>query len=213
MKKVLFLLMIFCCFMINVKALEETSNLIKVELVKCEDALTSWVYIDGEKRIIHLIATDMSDGNLNDTINSYVCNKLNNAKTIEIEYDPKYLNVDEFNRLNVWVYIDGKLLQSDLIEKGYAQVNYINDDYLYLNDLCSLQKNALEQRLGIWNYPNEKEKYCQSGINLDNTSSNVVEEQKEETKKDNRYLYDMLGITILMIILSFMIRFKRSKNG
>lgn len=211
MKKIFLIFFLLNIFIFNVNADELLRS--EVSLIKCEDAITSWVLIDGEKKIIRLIATDTSDGSLNKEIDSYVCKKLNEVKKIEIEYDPNYEGVDEYNRLNVWVYVDSVLLQEDLIEKGYAQVNYVTGDYLYLDTLCERQGDAISRHLGIWNYPNQEEKYCMSGINLDSNSSNEVEEENDDLNNDTSYLIDIIFLDILIVVLVLMIALKRRRNG
>lgn len=210
MKKIilLFLVLNFCIF--KVDALEKNRK--EVNLIKCEDAVSSFVNIDGVKTRIRLIAVDTSDGELNNEIDDYVCNLLNDAKKIEIEYEPNFKDKDEYNRVNVWVYADSILLQKDLIEKGYAQVNYVKGNYMYLNDLCNQQKETIKNNLGIWSYPNQEEKYCNSGIKIGDSSSNEVEEEKEVEEKDYTYLYDMICLILFIITLSLIIRFKRSNN-
>lgn len=210
MKKLILALLVFTMSILRINALD--NGRVEVRLIKCEDALSSWIEVDDKKVRIKLIATDTSDGDLNNEIDSYICNLLTKSQKIEIEYDPKKTELDEYNRLNVWLYADSNLIQEDLIEKGYAQVNFIEDNYLYLDSLCDKQKDAISSKLGIWNYPNQEEKYCKSGISLNSEASNEIEKEILE-KKDYSYLYDLICLILFIIALSMILKIKRSKNG
>ena len=67
-----------------------------------------------------------------------------------MQYDPKSDKVDKYDRVLAWVFVDDKLLQSELVSKGYAEVKYLYDDYLYSNDLKDLEIKAKEKKLGMW---------------------------------------------------------------
>lgn len=181
MKKIVFFIIVIFVFCIQVNA--DTLNLKEqVSFVSCNSATTYWFKTaSGEKKRIRLLAFDSEDGSLNQEIESYVCNILATSSNIEIEYDPKVTAKDQYNRELVWVYIDGELLQKKLISLGYGQVNYVKDEYLYLDDLCETQKNAFASNLGIWNYPNIKEDYCFSG---EKNSNNTLDEKQNQHKQN-----------------------------
>ena len=42
---------------------------------------------------------------------------------------------DKYNRYLAWVYTDGTLLQSELVEKGFAKVAYVYGNYEYTDEL------------------------------------------------------------------------------
>ena len=81
---------------------------------------------------------------------SFTENALKNASVIELEYDSNSDLYDKYGRLLAWVWIDGELLQSQLISQGYAEVKYIYGDYKYVDTLRQLEKVAKENKLGIW---------------------------------------------------------------
>ena len=144
----------------------DTPIKIETKLINCTSSSNIWMSIDGNDTRINLLAYDKEDGNLNSEIDKYICDTLSNAKKIEIEYDEKITTTDKYNRVQVWLYVDDKLFQNELISKGYGQVNYILDDYKYLTELCNTQKLAISNSLGIWNYEGIKESYCKSGIKV-----------------------------------------------
>lgn len=177
----------------------------EVSLVNCINSEEMMILYNGKKTRIKLLALDSGNGSLNKEIKSYVCDLLNNSDDIKIEIDPSFDFLDEYNRLNVWLYVDGELLQNTLIKKGYGQVNYIKGDYKYIDDLCSTQYNAIKNKLGIWNYDDIKEEYCDSNIKIAKNKEKIKEKNEKNNQKTIkllRYLvYLSSGIIILLIAL------------
>lgn len=208
MKRVVLLFISLIVFTTSVYSKEVEKPVLEkkeVKLVNCQSSTTAWYEIDSRIKIIRLLAYDPEDGNLNSIIDEYACNLLENANKIEIEYDLKALETDKYNRDLAWVFVDGKLLQDILIQKGYGQVNYVNAEYQNLNILCESEKIALTDKLGIWNYSNIKEKYCKSGIDINNTETEENKALDEDKNYDIRNLYYLLfidsGIVLLLLLL------------
>ena len=65
--------------------------------------------------------------------------RLEKASRIILEIDPNSEEYDKFDRLLAWVWVDGTLLQKELIENDLAQIRYIYNEYLYLDYLNSLK--------------------------------------------------------------------------
>ena len=166
----------------------------EAKYVNCTSSSNIWLNLNNKDTRIALIAYDKEDGSLNDEIDKYICSKFKDAKLIEVEYDERITSVDKYNRQLLWIYIDGVLLQDDLISKGYGQVNYINDEYKYLTDLCATQKTAISNSLGIWNYEGIKESYCKSGIKV----GEKIEEEKENKEQEKKYDIKSLRYIILL---------------
>lgn len=177
----------------------------EIKLVNCLSSTNSWYEVDGEVKRIRLLAFDPEEGTLNDEIDDYACNILKNAKKIEVEYDIKALEKDKYNRELAWIYVDGNLLQDILIKKGYGQVNYVKDDYKYLDNLCSSQKNAITDKLGIWNYPKVKEQYCKSGVDINNQEQETSESDEEIDTFDIRTLHYLLFINSGVVLLGLLL--------
>ena len=79
---------------------------------------------------------------------SYTCNLLKTAKTIQLQYDgPKK---DKYNRTLAWIWVDGKLIQKEIIKKGYVEKFYDYGTYSYESELRSLQATAQKQKVGLW---------------------------------------------------------------
>ena len=80
----------------------------------------------------------------------YTCDRLEKAKTIEIEYDKNSDRSDRYDRKLGWVFLDDKLLQKDLVENGYAKVEYVYGKYKYLDELKKLETIAKKEKIGLW---------------------------------------------------------------
>ena len=81
---------------------------------------------------------------------NYTCNRLEKAKNIEIEYDNKSDRNDRYGRNLGWVFLDDKLLQKDLVENGYAKVEYLYGKYKYVEELKELETKAKKDKKGLW---------------------------------------------------------------
>ncbi len=206
MKKILLMILTSIIFISSVNAEEQKEE---VKLINCDSAVSLTVETTTGYKRIRLLMMDSSNGSLDKEINNYVCNKVKNASKLEIELDPLSDKENKYKETLVYLYVDGYLLQNDLISLGYAQVNYVYNDYKYVDELCNLQKSALENKLGIWNYPDIKEEYCQSGVVIKNETKD--EEKNEEKKtKDNKNIKKILLINSILVI--FLIIFLKRKH-
>ena len=80
----------------------------------------------------------------------FTCGKLKFAKKIEIEYDDNAEKKDKYDRELVWVFVDDRLLQEEIVEKGYGEVTYLYGDYKYINILKRSESIAKRNSLNIW---------------------------------------------------------------
>ena len=196
MKKIILMISIFFICINPIFAKE------KVEYAACVDGDTIKVYIDGKEETVRLLAIDTPESVKPDTevayygkeASEYTCNKIKKAKKIELEYDANSDKQDKYERLLAWVFLDGKLLQSDLVENGYAKVAYLYDDYKYADILKEKQTLASVKNVGIWN-TKAKEEYEK------NISKNVL---------DNDESYSNIEVVILTILFLIFILISKS---
>ena len=206
MKKILLMILTSIIFISSVNAEEQKEE---VKLINCDSAVSLTVETTTGYKRIRLLMMDSSTGSLDKEINNYVCNKVKNANKLEIELDPLSDKENKYKETLVYLYADDYLLQNDLISLGYAQVNYVYNDYKYVDELCNLQKSALENKLGIWNYPDIKEEYCQSGVVIKNETKDK-EKNEEKKTKDNKNIKKILFINSILVI--FLIIFLKRKH-
>ncbi len=212
MKKIILLVLSFLTFtsIVRGETIKTEERLVlqsktEAQLVKCQSKGDAWFKIEGYTLRTHLTAIDLEDGELNNEIDEYICSKMEKGKRIELEIDNISTKMDQYNRYYVWLYIDGNLLQNDLIANGYGQVSNIEYEYLPLASLCQSQKKAIENHLGIWNYEGIKEKNCNSGIQIQNTS-NKEKNKKESVKEYNKENLKSLvllnaGVVLLAVLI------------
>lgn len=147
------LLLILSIFSINTVSAKE-----KVTFDSCVDGDTFKIIINNEKKSVRMIAIDTPESvhptkeeeYYGKESSEYTCNKLQNASKIELEYDKNSDKEDKYGRLVAWVFVDDILLQQDLVEKGYAKVAYLYDDYKYTSILEEKQELASAKNIGIW---------------------------------------------------------------
>lgn len=180
-----FILFIF--FLIPFRVVK-ASELIDVSLVKCVDGDTAVFKVDGEEIKFRFLAIDTPE-TIHPTkgeeeggkvASNYTCERLTNAKKLQITYDEKSSKLDKYGRGLAWIYVDGKLLQEDLVEKGYAEVAYIYAKYEFVDHLCEVQSQAKNEKIGIWS-SNREEGYCKTKSNK--TTSNATSKTAKKTEK------------------------------
>ena len=197
MKKAIIL---FICLFINIGVNAEE---IKVTFSKCVDGDTAKFIYKDEEITARFLAIDTPES-VHPTIgeemygkeaSEFTCNKLKKAEEIILEFDNNSDKTDKYDRYLVWVFVDGKLLQKQLIQKGYAEVAYLYDDYKYTNELEKAQETAKKKEIGIWS--------------LEDTSTTVEEETQStgvETSMTTVYKkefnpYIVIGAVIIVAIV------------
>lgn len=106
---------------------------------------------------------------------NYTCELLTNAKKIQLEYDPNSDTTDKYGRVLAWVFVDGKLLQEILVQEGYAEVSYVYDDYLYVDELKETQEQAKIDKKGVWGIDREEKEITDE---VTNTKTDVVNDDQ-----------------------------------
>ena len=198
-KYILLVLITFILFPFSVKAEE---NRIDVSVDNCSNTTSFWFNVNGEVKRVGMLGFSTDDTKLNNEILEYICNKFNNATSIQIEYDPANTEKDKYNRDLVWIYVDGVLLQDELIKLGYGKVDNVKGAYNNLHDLCINEKEAINNNLGIWAL-GAKDDFC--GKNEDKLNDSILEEQSADVSKFNKSILKSLvadnSILLLLVLL------------
>lgn len=158
MKKVVMIFLFFCLFITNVYA-----ERVSVKFEACVDGDTIKVILDDKKTTVRFLAIDTpetvhptkGEQPFGKEASNYTCDKVKNAKKLEIEYDEGSTKTDKYNRALGWVFIDDTLLQKDLVSLGYAKVAYLYGDYKYTEDLKKEESIAKSKKLGVWSLEEE----------------------------------------------------------
>lgn len=184
-----FLLFIFVFIPIGVSASEK----INVTLNKCVDGDTAKFNYNNKTITARFLAIDTPETKhptkgeqpWGKEASNYTCESLTNAKKITLEYDDGSTKTDKYDRHLVWVFVDGKLLQKDLITLGYAKVAYLYGDYKYTNEIQIEQEEAVTDKVGMWG----------------NSTSLYEKNNKEKAIKTEEINYNEIIITISIIII------------
>ncbi len=156
MKKILFTIALLLTFYLNNNVYANTKETVK--FVKCVDGDTAVFSIDNKETKVRFLAIDTPE-TVHPTkeveaygkdASTYTCNKITNAKKIELEYDDKSTKLDKYVRTLAWVWVDNSLLQKELISIGYAKVKYVYGKYSYLEELYEVENEAKDKKLGLW---------------------------------------------------------------
>lgn len=187
MKKVVMIFLFFCLFMTNVYA-----ERVFVKFESCVDGDTIKVILDDKKTTVRFLAIDTPETKhptkgeqpFGKEASNYTCNKVKNAKKLEIEYDKGSSKVDKYDRALGWIFVDDSLLQKELISLGYAKVAYLYGDYKYTDELKEEESIAKSKKLGIWSL-NEEETIKK----IEKTTTKV---EKETNDSDNSIIDDII---------------------
>ena len=206
MKKIIFIISIFFIG-INITYAKET-----VKFSKCVDGDTIKILMNNKEHTIRMLAVDTPESvhptkpveYYGKDASNFTCNLVKNAKKLEIEYDDNSDKTDKYDRLLVWVFVDGKLLQKELISNGYGKLAYLYGNYKYTKDLDTAQELASAKNIGICN-EEAKNKY--------NNENNITEDSNEESEtdtkktttaiKDSYTTKDIIIIGVLLLVIVF----------
>ncbi len=109
------------------------------------------VVISGEEDEVRLISADAPEWRkpFREEARRFTREFIGN-KHICLERDPNLSNRDRRDRLLRYVWVDGLMLNSELISLGYAQVRVQAGPPTYETEFLALQRLAQEADLGLW---------------------------------------------------------------
>lgn len=151
MKKALIMFLILLCSTLTISA----NTRVRVEFRKCTDGDTAHFLIDDEDVTVRFLAIDTPEyttkkDRFGKEASEFTCQALKNADVIELEYDDGSQKTDKYGRALAWVFVDGALLQKQLVSEGLAKVAYLYGDYAYTDELYAAQDSAKQDKLNIW---------------------------------------------------------------
>ena len=193
MKKYLYLILFFSILLINKNVYAKKYD---VKLKTCIDGDTAILIQNNENIKVRFLAIDTPETKYSekgeqpygDEASKFTCNKLKNANSIEVEYDSKSNKTDKYDRHLVWVWIDNKLLQKEIIKNGLGKVTYLYDNYKYTKELKQEETIAKKNKIGIWS--------------TYNNNSNINNQKKEKIFNKNITIYELLAFGIIVLIIA-----------
>ncbi len=131
---------------------------IPIQWKECIDGDTAKIILKQQEVKIRFLAVDTPETKhpkkkkefYGKEASNYTCEKMKNAKKLEIEFDENSDEEDKYHRKLVWLFVNDELFQKKLVQNGYAKVAYLYGDYKYTNILKQEEKKAQEKKLGIW---------------------------------------------------------------
>jgi len=105
----------------------------------------------GKEQKVRLIGIDSPERG--DCFNTESTNKLKElaeGKYVNIEFDITQGNLDKYDRLLLYIWIDDQLVNEIMIQEGYAFEYTYNIPYKYWNLFIQAEKSARENKKGLW---------------------------------------------------------------
>jgi micrococcal nuclease len=143
---------------------ENTANFerIDVKLVRPIDGDTIEVLINGKSESVRFLLIDTPETShprlgkqpFGEEAKAFTAKMVENAKSLELEFDigPKH---DKYSRLLAYVYVDGKMLQEELLKRGFTRVAYVYPPSTrYVDQFRALQEKSQQEGVGIWSVEN-----------------------------------------------------------
>lgn len=132
------------------------SKKINVQLSKCIDGNTAQFKESGKVYNYRFLGINTQGSNYRKQADSFVCNKLSNAKKIYIQYETQSVHKTKDNYKLVWVFVDGKLLQEQLILNGLSKIQFVYTKLSYLDNLYNSLDSAKKRKINIYKNYNNK---------------------------------------------------------
>jgi len=152
MKKIFaILIFFFCVSFVSAKKID-------VKFSDCVDGDTAKFIYNNEEKTARFLAIDTpetvhptkKDEEWGKEASDFTCKKIKEAEKIVLEFDEESDRKDKYGRYLVWVFVDGKLLQEELVENGLAEIAYLYGDYKYVDNLKKIEELAKNNKVGIW---------------------------------------------------------------
>lgn len=121
------------------------------------DGDTASFVVEGEKKTVRFFVIDTPElspkpAPFGLSAKQYTTQKLQDAKEIYLQSDKldSLFDSTERRRLLAWIWVDGELLNYQLVRLGLATVKYVNNDKMaYLKALKEAEKQAKKEGLGL----------------------------------------------------------------
>jgi endonuclease YncB( thermonuclease family) len=109
-------------------------------------------------RFIGIDTPEISDGTQTAyDARNFVAGRLSNARVIYLQHDPRSGNRDTYGRNLALIWVDGVLLNWEIVQKGYSQNNYQDEIQTLVFSgvplarwMTNAETEAKAKRLGVW---------------------------------------------------------------
>lgn len=152
----------------------------EVDLVRCVDGDTAIFSENGSSFTVRFFGINTPESTYKldpwgKAASDFTCDKLTNADSIVLEYDPSSTRTDNYERYLAWIWYDGRLLNLELIEESYTGSKGLGglkyESVLYNAELLTQGDN-----LRIWGEVDPNFDYSEEG--QETTIENLVIHQE-----------------------------------
>lgn len=151
---------IFLCILAGCSIENDNSDFINAKVNRVIDGDTLNISIDGKEETVRLLLVDTPE-TVHPTkpvepygpeASSYM-KELLIGKKVNLELDVG--ERDKYGRLLAYIYIEEKMVNKLLLEKGLARVAYVFEpNTKYVDEFYEIQKQAQNKAIGIWSIEN-----------------------------------------------------------
>ncbi|MEO0106741.1 MAG: thermonuclease family protein [candidate division WOR-3 bacterium] len=137
-KQVFLFFILFCIFCANT---QKVTEIIDGDTFKTEDGKTV--------RLLGINAPEMSEPG-GDIAKDFLALLILN-KRVRMRRD--VTERDDYNRLLRYVFLDDRFINAEMVRMGFAETRFYPPDTLYKKQLEELEKIAIRNKRGLWNFP------------------------------------------------------------
>lgn len=138
----------------------EGKETIEAKIINVIDGDTFAATVNGKEERIRLLLVDTPETKhpdkpiqpFGEEASAFTKSILTNGKVVQLEFD--LAQRDKYGRLLAYVYVDGKMLNEILLEKGFARLAVFPPNTQYVDEFGALQENAQTAGVGIWSVEN-----------------------------------------------------------
>lgn len=162
-------------------------KLIPVKIVSVTDGDTMKINLNGKTETVRLLLVDTPEVKhpskpvqpFGPEASAFAKKMLKEGKEVQIEIDVS--ERDKYGRLLAYLWVDGKMFNEMLLEKGLARVAYVYPPNIkYVDQFRAIQKKAQTAGVGIWSIEN----YAQEdGFHSKETATKKEEPAKKQSEK------------------------------
>jgi len=181
-KKTILIIVMFVVFLFAGCTADENNN-VTVTSQSVIDGDTIAVKYNGNQESVRFLLVDspetfhprLGEQPFGQEAKEFTRELIENAKKLELEFDIGPTR-DKYDRLLAYVYVDGKMVQEELLKNGLARVAYVyQPNTRYVDQFTEIQRVAQQQGIGIW----EIENYAQEdGFHVELVNEGVTKDSQ-----------------------------------
>lgn len=159
-KKYLAYILLFSFILVGLTGCQTAKNTTTATVGHVIDGDTVKVIIGNQEETIRMLLIDTPESvhptkpvqPFGKEASNYLKEMLPNGTKVELEYDVE--KHDKYGRLLAYIWLDGKMMNEVLVEKGFARVAYIYEpNTKYETRLKKAEETAKKEEIGIWSIP------------------------------------------------------------